>query len=193
MEIRQLQENEISAASELAQGVFGFDLRRAISDERLAESFYDYTNAGSLTNRLRSGQLHIWGVFDGVQLCGISAMQPEGHITMLYVYPAFRQRGYGKALLRTMRIFARGVLGLDKVTVCAMPAWTANYFMHNGFSPLAAQPHPEFVNLEAPVIRETVYPVRKIRGGTLAAVIVITVVLILAVSIGFFCFYAPSV
>jgi GNAT superfamily N-acetyltransferase len=193
MEIRRLQEAEIPAASELAQGVFGFDLRRTITDGKLADYFYDYANAGSLTNRLKSGQLVMWGVFDGPQMCGVSAIQPEGHITMLYVYPAFRRRGYGKSLLRTMRIFAREALKLDRVTVSAMPAWTANYFTRNGFHALASQVHPEFVNLEAKTMQEALYPVRKLRGRTVACVLLVTLVLILAVSFGFLFFYTPVV
>jgi hypothetical protein len=70
-----------------------------------------------------------------------------------------------------------------------MPAWTANYFTRNGFTVLASQANPEFVNLEAGAMKEAVYPVKKIRGGTLAAVIVTTVVLIFAVAIVFLWFY----
>jgi ribosomal protein S18 acetylase RimI-like enzyme len=191
MEIRQLQEAEIPAAAELAQGVFGFDLQRTITDEKLTEYFYDYANEGSLTNRFRCGQIFLWGVFEGPQLCGISSMQPEGHITMLYVYPAFRQRGYGKNLLKTMRIFARKVLGLEKVTVCAMPAWTTKYFTRNGFTALGYQPNPEFVNLEAKT-QEAMYPVKKLGGKRVAALVIVTIVLVLAVSIGFLSFYTPA-
>jgi ribosomal protein S18 acetylase RimI-like enzyme len=192
MEIRQLQEYEIPAAAELVQGVFGFDLQRTIRDEKLIEGFYDYANEGSMTNRIRCGQLILWGAFEGPDLCGVSGMQPEGHITMLYVYPRFRRMGCGRELLQAMRAFAKNSLGLDRVTVSAMPAWTANYFTRNGFTVLASQANPEFVNLEAGAMKESVYPVKKIRGGTLAAVIVTTVVLILAVSIGFLCVYTAG-
>jgi ribosomal protein S18 acetylase RimI-like enzyme len=192
MEIRQLQEHEIPAAAELVQGVFGFDLQRTIQDEKLIQGFYDYANEGSMINRIRCGQLLLWGAFEGPDLCGVSGMQPEGHITMLYVYPRFRRRGCGRELLQAMRAFAKNTLGLDRVTVCAMPAWTTNYFTRNGFTVLASQTNPEFVNLEAGAMKESVYSVRKIRGGTLAAVIVTTVVLILAVSIGFLCIYTAG-
>lgn len=192
MEIRQLQEQEIPAAAELAQGVFGLDLQRTIADQNLTEYFYDYANEGSLTNRMRCGQIILWGVFEGEQMCGISSMQPEGHITMLYVYPAFRRRGYGKSLLEAMRRFAREVLGLEKVTVSAMPAWTTSYFTRNGFTALQVQPHPEFVNLEAKTVNASMYPVKKIPGKIIALVIAITIVLILAVSIGFLSLYTPA-
>jgi ribosomal protein S18 acetylase RimI-like enzyme len=192
MEIRQLQENEIPVAAELAQGVFGLDLQRTITDEKLTGFFYDYANEGSLTNRVRCGQIILWGVFEGNQMCGVSALQPEGHITMLYVYPAFRRRGYGKALLDTMRTFAKKTLGLERVTVSALPAWTASYFTRNGFTVLAAQPHPEFANLEAPTKQEAMYPVRKLGAKRVAALVIVTVVLILAVSIGFLSLYTPA-
>ena len=193
MEIRILSLDEIPAAAELAQGVFGFDLRRTITDQSLVRSFDEYANTENLTKMVSEGRLHMWGAFEGGNMCGISAMQPEGHITMLYVYPFFRKRGYGKQLLLTMRRFARDRYKLDKVTVCAMPSWTTNYFIRNSFFVLASRPHPEFVNLEAKTLQEVIYPVKPIRGRTLAALILGTIALILIASIGFLSFYMSGI
>ena len=193
MEIRILRLDEIPAAAELAQGVFGFDLRRTITDQGLVRSFDEYANTENMTKMISEGRLHMWGAFEGGNMCGISAMQPEGHITMLYVYPFFRRRGYGKQMLLTMRRFAKDHYRLDKVTVCAMPSWTTNYFIRNSFSLLASRPHPEFVNLEAKTLQEVIYPVKPIRGRTLAALILGTIALILIVSIGFLCLYMSGI
>ena len=139
-EIRMLQIEEIPQAVELAQGVFGFDLRQTITDPQTIRFFEEYTNLENLKNMVSGKKLYMWGVFEGAQLCAMSAMQPEGHITMLYVYPYFRKKKYARQLLDTMRRFAKQTLGLERVTACALPAWTASFFVHNGFWQLPMQP-----------------------------------------------------
>ncbi len=139
-EIRMLQIEEIPQAVELAQGVFGFDLRQTITDPQMIRFFEEYTTLENLTSMVSGKKLYMWGVFEGPQLCAMSAMQPEGHITMLYVYPYFRKKRYARQLLDTMRRFAKQTLGLERVTACALPAWTASFFVHNGFWQLPMQP-----------------------------------------------------
>ncbi len=132
-EIRMLQIEEIPQAVELAQGVFGFDLRQTITDPQMIRFFEEYTTVENLTGMVSQQRLYMWGIFEAAQLCGMSAMQPEGHITMLYVYPYFRKKKYARQLLDMMRRFAKQSLGLERVTACALPAWTATYFIKNGF------------------------------------------------------------
>lgn len=132
-EIRMLQIEEIPQAVELAQGVFGFDLRQTITDPQMIRFFEEYTAVENLTGMVSQQRLYMWGIFEAAQLCGMSAMQPEGHITMLYVYPYFRKKKYARQLLDMMRRFAKQSLGLERVTACALPAWTATYFIKNGF------------------------------------------------------------
>ncbi|MCI5856690.1 MAG: GNAT family N-acetyltransferase [Agathobacter sp.] len=202
-EIRMLQIEEIPQAVELAQGVFGFDLRQTITDPQTIRFFEEYTNLENLKNMVSGKKLYMWGVFEGAQLCAMSAMQPEGHITMLYVYPYFRKKKYARQLLDTMRRFAKQTLGLERVTACALPAWTASFFVHNGFWQLPLQPAataqpgagttqnpaPTFVYVEAKTLNDVVYPTKKIPKAALATTIILTILAILAVIIGYFGLY----
>lgn len=204
-EIRMLQIEEIPQAVELAQGVFGFDLRQTITDPQMIRFFEAYTTVENLTGMVSQRRLYMWGIFEAAQLCGMSAMQPEGHITMLYVYPYFRKKKYARQLLDMMRRFAKQSLGLERVTACALPAWTADYFIKNGFwqmpeqqntataQPAATQNQtPGFVYVEAKTLNDVVYPVKKIPGKALAATIILTILAIIAVIVVYFGIYGVS-
>ena len=200
-----LQIEEIPQAVELAQGVFGFDLRQTITDPQMIRFFEAYTTVENLTGMVSQRRLYMWGIFEAAQLCGMSAMQPEGHITMLYVYPYFRKKKYARQLLDMMRRFAKQSLGLERVTACALPAWTADYFIKNGFwqmpvqqntataKPAATQNQtPGFVYVEAKTLNDVVYPVKKIPGKALAATIILTILAIIAVIVVYFGIYGVS-
>lgn len=204
-EIRMLQIEEIPQAVELAQGVFGFDLRQTITDPQMIRFFEAYTTVENLTGMVSQRRLYMWGIFEAAQLCGMSAMQPEGHITMLYVYPYFRKKKYARQLLDMMRRFAKQSLGLERVTACALPAWTADYFIKNGFWQMQVQQNatiaqtaaaqnqtPGFVYVEAKTLNDVVYPVKKIPGKALAATIILTILAIIAVIVVYFGIYGVN-
>lgn len=200
-----LQIEEIPQAVELAQGVFGFDLRQTITDPQMIRFFEAYTTVENLTGMVSQRRLYMWGIFEAAQLCGMSAMQPEGHITMLYVYPYFRKKKYARQLLDMMRRFAKQSLGLERVTACALPAWTADYFIKNGFWQMHVQQNtataqtaatqsqtPGFVYVEAKTLNDVVYPVKKIPGKALAATIILTILAIIAVIAAYFGMYGVN-
>lgn len=221
-EIRMLRTEEIPQAAELAQGVFGFDLRQTITDPQMIRYFEEYAAAEHLTDMASQKKLYLWGIFESEQLCGMSAMQPEGHITMLYVYPYFRRKRFARQLLDAMRRFAKQSLGLERVTACAFPAWTALYFIKNGFWQLPMQPAagagqpatgtdqsatgagqsatatgqqtaaPGFVYVEAKSLKDVVYPVRRIPRGAFVAAITLTLLAIIAVIAAYFGLYGAQ-
>ena len=53
---------------------------------------------------------------------------------MLYVLPAYQNKGYGTKLLNVVREYAKHTLGMERVTLNATPAWTSTYFRKRGFS-----------------------------------------------------------
>lgn len=215
MEIRILNEADVARAVELAQGVFDFDLSKIIEDKSLVSGFKEYSSVEHLSQMMRENLVTLWGVFDQGHMCGMSAMQPEGHITMLYVYPVFRRRGYAKQLLHAMRIYAANQYGLKKVTVSAMPIGTAPFFIRNGFDELGLQLYspevvrairtspgaicyqpdlssqPGFINLEAKTIQEVEYPVKRISGKTVGIIVAVTVAAILLIIVAFLLQYHP--
>ena len=191
MEPRILAPEEIGAAGETARAVFDLCLRKSMIQPEMTASFERYVQPEHLRQMAEEGALTVWGIFAGGQLCAVSAMQTEGHITMLYVLPFFQRKGLGKLLLRTMRSYAGEVLHLKQVTVNAMPVWTAAYFERMGFT-RAGMPQyggAPFLSLRAKTIAEVRYPVKPvpekaivgISGGFLAAVFLIAVLVTLTV------------
>ena len=166
MEIRILQENEIPQAAKITQGVFDFCLSGSITDQSLVDGFLEYSKEVHIRRMAAEEKVILWGVFEQGQMAGMSAMQAEGHITMLYVLPAFQRRGYGKRLLETMRIYGRGSLGLEYVTVNAMPVYTAAYFLKRKFVQMNNTPGDcPFVPMYAGTIEDVQYEKKELSQG----------------------------
>lgn len=134
MEVRVLMETEIPSAAGLSRYVFDVCLRNRMSFEQTIGFVEEYLGAEHLAELVRTEKLILWGAFEAEQLIGVSAMQPDGFITMLYVLPQHSNRGCGRMLLATMRQYAKNVCGVQQVIVNATPAWTSSYFARLGFA-----------------------------------------------------------
>lgn len=186
MDIRILSVQELPFAVNLSRYTFEHCLQRSIMQQEMIRGFYQYVSLENLSKLMQSKRINIWGVWMNGQLVGVSAMQAEGHITMLYIAPYCQRRGMGKALLKEMRKCAADVLCCKVVTVNAMPVWTENYFRRQGFQRIQMQqPGAPYVSLSAPVIKEVSYPIKPMKPGIVAAVIGGFVVLILLIAFGF--------
>ena len=133
MKIRKLTNEEIKGACAFAVSIYNVAIRGCFRTQDCHRYFDEYMDADRLTDEERTGVLVVFGAFDSNVLCGVCGMTNEGHITMLYVHPQYLRRGIGKKLLERVRIYARMQLKLMQVSVNAMPAYTAEYFMHVGF------------------------------------------------------------
>lgn len=133
MEIRRINENELQSVVKLATGIYEYCTRPQVKDSSMVQQFYDYMKPESILMQAREGRLLIWGAIEGQTLCAAGAMQSDAHITMLYVHPYYQKRGIGTALLKEMKDYAMGVLGAYRVTVHAIPAAAAGFFVKNGF------------------------------------------------------------
>lgn len=133
MEIRFLHEDEILRATILSKDVFDELVREYMQNKKMEECFDGYVSEEKIKDAMRMGQLFVWGAYDGENLMGVSAMQQDGHITMLYVDRIYQGRKVAKALLDTMKEYAGRVLKIETVSINAMPAWSSSYFKRNGF------------------------------------------------------------
>jgi GNAT superfamily N-acetyltransferase len=183
MEIRILQPEEYAEALQVAHGVFDYCLRQHISDPQLITGFRAYANEAAMRRMAEEDRLTLWGVFEQGRIVGMSAMQSEGHITMLYVYTAFQRRGYGTLLLDVMRRYANSAYGCRMVTLNALPAWTSNYFVKHGFSasPLTPGTQLPFVPMQAGQLSYETYekkpiPNSWILGTSVAGLVICTLV-----------------
>jgi GNAT superfamily N-acetyltransferase len=173
MDVRILTEMEIPQAADLAVGVYNYSLRQSVLPKELTDTFLQYAEAGHLTQMMQAGRVKLWGIWNGGQLCAMSAMQTEGHITMLYVHPAYQRRGFGRRLLLEMRKYAAECGKLQTVTVNAIPAWTASYFERQGFGHMSFPVYGStaYVPMSAKSIKEVKYHKKPMNGAVLAGVV----------------------
>lgn len=133
MKIRKLTNEEIKGACAFAVSIYNIAIRGCFRTLDCHRYFDEYMDADRLTDEERTGVLVVFGAFDSNVLCGVCGMTNEGQITMLYVHPQYLRRGIGKKLLERVRIYARMQLKLMRVSVNAMPVYTADYFRCVGF------------------------------------------------------------
>ena len=133
MEIRMLQKEEIKIASGLSRYVFDYSLRNRMEYPQTIAYVEEYIAEYHLQTAFDACEIILWGAFENYQMVGVSAMQRDGLITMLYVLPQCQNKGYGSKLLREMRNYAKESCNFSKVSVNATPAWTSFYFTKRGF------------------------------------------------------------
>lgn len=133
-EIKLLQEEELKIAAGLSRYVFDYCLRNRMEFQQTVAFVEEYITEENLVKLYLENKLVLWGVFEENQMVAVAGLQSEGMITMLYVLPAYQNKGYGSHLLKTVREYAKHTLNLERVTLNATPAWTSAYFKKRGFS-----------------------------------------------------------
>ncbi len=171
MEIKLLTTEQLPEAAGLAHGVFDYCLRNSINNPKMVQAFEQYSHQDYLKHMMEENYLVMWGAYDQGTIVGMSAMQTEGHITMLYVHPMYQRRGIGKKLLEEMRKYAKSVYNLSIVTVNAMPVWTENYFARRKFSRMNVMPNNDFVSMQAVAIDEVTYEKKPLSTGVVLSVV----------------------
>lgn len=171
MEIKLLTTEQLPEAAGLARGVFDYCLQNSINNPKMVQAFEQYSHQDYLKHMMEENYLVMWGAYDQGTIVGMSAMQTEGHITMLYVHPMYQRRGIGKKLLEEMRKYAKSVYNLSIVTVNAMPVWTENYFARRKFSRMNVMPNNDFVSMQAVAIDEVTYEKKPLSTGVVLSVV----------------------
>ena len=161
MKAQILTEDQIPEALSIARGVFDYCLRARITDLEMIHIFLQYTENTNIRNMIAEGTLTMWGIFEQGHMIAMSGMQKEGHITMLYVLPVFQRRGCGRCLLEEMKAYAANQYQLQRVTLSAMPAWTADYFTKRRFHPMEVTQPCSFVPMQAKTVARAIYSIRR--------------------------------
>ena len=115
MEVRMLQNHEIQWAVQLAQDIYNQCIRPTVNNEEEVEKFFRYVNLENFQNEISQGRLTLWGAFDRGWMCGVSALQGNGHRSLLYVRPEYQQYGVDRELSKYMKRYAARVLGIGEV------------------------------------------------------------------------------
>ena len=133
MEIRILRREEIKNASGLCRYVFDVCLRNRMDYPQTIAFVEEYLVEENLENLINERKLIIWGAFEEEQMIGVSGMQSDGMITLLYVLPQCQNRGCGSRMLKVMLAYAKDICDFKRVTLNANPAWTSFFFGKRGF------------------------------------------------------------
>ena len=193
MKILKLNEAHVPHILPLANFVFENSIRQGQQPniQRVIGYFREYAREDAIREQVANGSLHMWGIKNGNYYVAVSAMNSQGHITMLYVHPQFVRRKYGKKLLREMRVFAANELGLNNVTVNVMPVWSASFFAVNGFKPCPQSEGMgnEYVSMTASSISEVRYKTKKISNKLFVGISVGCPILITLITIAYTLYY----
>lgn len=185
MKAQILTEDQIPEALSIARGVFDYCLRARITDLEMIHIFLQYTENTNIRNMIAEGTLTMWGIFEQGHMIAMSGMQKEGHITMLYVLPVFQRRGCGRCLLEEMKAYAANQYQLQRVTLSAMPAWTADYFTKRRFHPMEVTQPCSFVPMQAKTVARAIYEKKEIPSGVILGTSIGGLAVCAAVAVGF--------
>lgn len=94
--------NELEPAMALVWDVFCEFEAPDYSDEGVAE-FKDYIRLDAMGKRIKNGDLLLWGCYIDNLLVGVSALRPDGHISLFFVDRRHHKKGYGSLLFDAMR------------------------------------------------------------------------------------------
>ena len=169
MEIRILNEEEWISAAGLSRYVFDTCLRNRMEFVQTIVFVEEYLYLENLRRMCAEGKLILWGAFYENQMIGVSGLQSDGMITMLYVLPQFHNRGVGQNMLLAMREFAKDRYGFNKVVLNATPSYTSFYFLKQGFchqNPKQSLRVP-FISMYAQSKEIETYRKEKISGKTI--------------------------
>ena len=131
----------------MSRYVFDYCLRNRMEYPQTVAFVEEYIAEANLQKLCEENKLILWGAFEEEQMVAVSGLQSDGMITLLYVLPQCQNKGYGSALLRVMREYAKNVCNFSKVTLNANPAWTSFFFGKKGFMHVNANQ-----NLRAPFV-----------------------------------------
>lgn len=185
MSIRILSGQEVALAADLAQVVYRNAIEPFFNQPQMNRAFEEYADRNTLMERAEAGQVVVWGAFMGNHLYAMGAMQPEGHITMLYVLQQFQKRGTGRALLDEMKKYAFNTYNHTSVTLNAMPSWTADYFRRREFSEITAGQNitSPFISMKSKIKSAPDYEARPVNMNVVLGISIGTLVLVTLVAV----------
>lgn len=131
MYVKRLQVEELQQALDLAWEVFEIDVAPTYPEEGVAE-FREFISFERMRPLVQSREVSFFGAMEGDQLCGISAIQTDGHIILLFVGKVWQRRGAARMLFYAMQQYCVIERAVVQMTVSATPNAVEAY-KHLGF------------------------------------------------------------
>jgi len=101
IKIRKLTESDLPNALELAWRVFSEFEAPDYSAEGVAE-FKKYIAVHAFSDKVKKGEIEIFGAFDRERIVGVIAMREPPHISLLFVAKAYHRRGIARRLFNAV-------------------------------------------------------------------------------------------
>ena len=130
MIVRELKKQERKYALEIIWSVFCMDVAEAYEQEGI-DAFHKYLRRENIDRLCDSGELFMFGVFDGEELEGTISLQKTGHICNYYVQKSCQGKGVGRMLFDYAEKYCREELHKNVMTVDAAPKAVEKY-IHMG-------------------------------------------------------------
>ncbi|MGN0404692.1 MAG: GNAT family N-acetyltransferase [Bariatricus sp.] len=137
MIIKRLENEEILEGLHLVWDVFAADIAPSYSREGV-EEFQRFIKYENFMPKVQSGQLIVFGAREGQELCGVGAVQNDGHIALLFVGKKWQRRGIGRLLFIALQQFCIVAFGMTKMTVNAAPQ-AEGFYRRLGFQEVAPE------------------------------------------------------
>lgn len=131
MIVRRLQREEILDALHLVWEVFAEEIAPIYSRQGV-EQFQEFIKMDHFMPHVQNGEVAVFGVTEGDLLVGASAVNRNGHISLLFVRKEWQRRGAARLLVQAMYAYCVDSLALAQLTVNASPNAVEAY-RHMGF------------------------------------------------------------
>ena len=119
VEIRTIAEEELVQATDLVWRVFS-QFEAPDYPPQGVDTFRAFIEPAALAKAIRSGEIHLYGYYDGKALHGVAGTRGHGHLCLLFVEPKHHRQGIAKALVKELSRLARQH-GAEGITVNSSP------------------------------------------------------------------------
>ena len=133
MEIRTLTVEQVPAAIKLVEKVYNTAFVNGI-DSNMDRFFMEYIEENKLRERVSSGEVMLFGAYEGEELAGVAGLHRPGQITLLYVDVPYLHMGVAKNLMLVMELFAKQVWNVREISANVFPTYNVKMFQKFGFS-----------------------------------------------------------
>lgn len=129
--IRRLTEKDLLDALHLSWEVFIEFVAPGYTDEGIRQ-FQKFITYAPMQKRYQEQDLFFWGAYEQHILCGVIAVDPRGHINLLFVKKEYQRKGIARRLMAEAEQYCSRDVKLVRMTVNAAPN-AAEAYRHLGF------------------------------------------------------------
>ncbi len=179
MFVRTLGGNEILMALKLAWEVYASDVAPLQKPEAVA-GFQNLIRYEMIAPRIQSGEITLFGAWEGQELCGISGIDRKGSILLLYVRKPWQRKGVGRQLMQAMYQFCAQVLVVTRITMKVVPsgAVAMNHLGMRDVAPVQTEGPETFIPMEIMIAPGAMKPGKRKNKAVIGAVVIAVIALI---------------